>query len=117
MIRTTFVLVVLFAIGAMASHNLEGEWTDESGYGQSFYICLSAGNRFHGAYSEAGIMVGSTDASGTTASGNWYEGGGDTASCTTGTFELEYNENNDRLDGSWQCADDDEGELHLSDEL
>lgn len=106
--KTAVVLVALFAIGAMANHNLEGEWTDESGFGHSLYICLSAGNRFHAAYSEAGIMVGTTDAGGNTASGNWYEGGGDTLSCTTGTFEIEYNDGNDRIEGSWQCADDDE---------
>mmetsp|Transcript_19752 Transcript_19752/g.75727 ORF Transcript_19752/g.75727 Transcript_19752/m.75727 type:complete len:299 (+) Transcript_19752:77-973(+) len=107
MIKTCALVLALFVCCAVADHNLEGEWTDESGYGQSLYVCLN-GNRFNAAYSEAGIMVGTTDASGNTASGNWYEGGGDTLSCTTGTFEITYNEQNDRLQGTWECADDDE---------
>lgn len=91
----------------------QGRWTDEAedgGVGGSLYICESNSNsRAYGAYSEAGVLVGTI--SGNTFSGNWVEAGVGWQPCAHGTFFISLTNSDNSFSGTYTCDDDEEGKI------
>merc|ERR1712137_1088565 len=85
-----------------------GSWTDPF-YGGTTYVCVD-GSNIYAAYSGVGIAVGTV--SGHTATGDWYEMGGDERNVhsITGTFEWNISSEGNTSTGSLYYPDDDDAD-------
>ena len=74
----------------------------ESRYGESLHLCVIDG-KVYGAYSEVGILQGTAE--GNRITGNFYQGGGNIAPCSTGTFQLSISPSGNSFTGNYVCSD------------